>query len=55
MSQITENTVIVKPDAETRCLVDLNSVSYVSRIQKAFENNDMVFFSLTVTAMLLGR
>ncbi len=44
MSQITENTVIVKPDAETRCLADLNSVSYVSKIQKAFENKDMVIF-----------
>ena len=44
MSQITENTVIVRPEAETRCLEDLNSVNYVSGIQKSFENKDMVIF-----------
>ncbi len=45
MSCITENTIIVKPDAEIRCLEDLNGVGYVSGIYKAFENKDMVIFN----------
>lgn len=44
MSMITENTVIVKPEAEDRLLEDLSSVNYVSGVQKAFENNDMVIY-----------
>lgn len=45
MSQITENTVIIKPDAEARLLEDLNSVDYVSGIYKAFENKDMIIYN----------